>query len=212
MLKIKYGVCALLLAIIAVFTLIVPKVYAMWQYAQGDSLDAQLNAGITYIDFEYKPEDVLPGDKESTELHTNHYNLIMSIVNHVDYGLNASKKPIIRELLLENHGVVYGDQSVSGGNLKHMLLNTSDVNALMYVVEYVNDTHFVAYTFVENQLTSSNVGNYIQVYKTLLVKENNKWSATLSYEGRAKVFRPGVVSYSIDVTTWEDYVYPKTTD
>ena len=129
----------------------------------------------------------------------------MSIVNHVDYGLNANKKPIIRNLLLKDRvGIVYGDQSVSGGNLKHMLLNTSDVNALMYAVEYVSDTEFNAYTFIESELDSDNVGSYIQVYKTTIVNDGG-WKATLSYEGRAKVCRPGVVSYSVDVTTWEPY-------
>ena len=183
-------------------------VFAAWHYATSFAYGDNENANISIIEFKYNPEEVLPSDKEDTELHLNHYNLINSIVNHIDYGLNANKKPIIRNLLLDEHGVVYGNQSVSGGNLKHMLLNTSDVNALMFVVEYVSDTEFNAYTFIEREASSSNVGNYIQVYKTIIVKEST-WKAMLSYEGRAKVFRPGVVSYSIDVTTWESFQYPK---
>ena len=184
-------------------------VVATWVYSNEPSIGAEDDTHAGIIPFEYKPVEILPSDKEDTQLHVNHFNLISSIVNHVDYGLNANKKPIIRELLLDDHGVVYGDQNVSGGNLKHMLLNTSDVNALMYVVEYVTDTEFNAYTFVDAEADSDNVGQYIQVYKTV-IKKNTKWEATLSYEGRAKVFRPGVVSYSIDVTTWENYHYTTT--
>ena len=179
-------------------------VFATWYYSIEISVGADREALIGIIEFEYKPEEVLPGEEQDTKLHENHFNLITSIVNHIDYGLNATKKPIVKELLLENHGVVYGDQNVQGGNLKHMLLNTSDVNKLMYVVEYVSDTEFIAYTFSQNDLTSINVGQYIQVYKTV-IKYSNKWEATLSYEGRAKVFEPGIVSYSIEVKTWEHF-------
>ena len=198
----------LLLSIVLIMSFTCLGVYATWTYNAFID-DAETPIIPIVKEFEYRPEEVLPGDKEDTKLHENHYNLLTSIVSHVDYGLNASKKPIIRELLLDGHGVVYGDQNVSGGNLKHMLLNTSDVNALMFVVEYVSDTEFNAYTFVDKEANSDSVGQYIQVYKTV-IKKNTKWESTLSYEGRAKVFRPGIVSYSIDVKTWEHYVYPKT--
>ena len=194
--------------LVLVFTFVLStagSVFGSWLYYLEPTGMAQGEAFVDVGLFDYPPEEVLPGDKEATNLHENHFNLINSIVNHVDYGLNASKKPIIRELLLANHGVVYGDQNVSGGNLKHMLLNTSDVNALMYVVEYVSDTEFIAYTFHQNELGSGNLGAYIEVYKTIIVKDG-KWKATTSYKGKAKVVRPGVVSYSIDVKTWE-YVH-----
>ena len=205
----KFTKFPLLILTLLFCTITTSGVFATWYYSNEPAIGAEDDSHVGIILFDYKPSEILPGDEEDTKLHENHYNLLTSIVNHVDYGLNASKKPIIRELLLEDHGVVYGDQNVSGGNLKHMLLNTSDVNALMYVVEYVSDTEFNTYTFVDKEANSDSVGQYIQVYKTI-IKKNTKWEATLSYEGRAKVFRPGIVSYSIDVKTWEYYAYPKT--
>lgn len=39
------------------------------------------------------------------------------------------------------------------------------------------------------------------VYKTKIVKES-QWLAKESFAGKAKVFYPKAVDYSIDVTTW----------
>ena len=181
----------------------IPGVFATWNYSLFPITEEQLfisTGGLA--EFYYKPEEILPGEEEDTQLHQNHYNLLQNIVNHIDYGLNATKKPIIRNLLLENHGVVYSEQNVQGGNLKHMMLNTSDVDRLGFVVQYVSDTEFAAYTFSSTQLTSK-VGSYIEVYKTQIIYENGKWKDVRSFTGIAIVFRPQVVPLSIDVTTWQ---------
>ena len=198
----KYSIRALALILMIVMCACTVSVYAAWSFATDTPDSTQSGLSIGIIAFEYTPDVILPGDQNATNLHTNHYNLINSIVNHVDYGLNASKKPIIRKLLEDGAGVVYSDQSVSGGNLKHMLLNTSDVEALAFVVQYSTATEFIAYTFVKNEADRDNIGNYITVYKTVIEKKSTRWEATTSYKGEAKVFDPGIVESSIDVTTW----------
>ena len=199
----KYSTKILTLLIALVMCLATASAYAVWTYASEPTNSTQNALSLGGIPFKYAPSQILPGDQDSTDLHSNHLNLIGNIVNHIDYGLNATKKPIIREMLEEGAGVVYSGQNVQGGNLKHMLVNTSDVDALAFVVQYSTATEFIAYTFCENDANGDNLGDYIEVYKTVIEKKNTKWEATLSYKGEAKVFDPGIVSYSIDVTTWK---------
>ena len=193
----------LCLLLLIVSLALIPGVSASWKYS-GETLEQQnTNLSMVMDEFYYAPEEVLPGDDGATELHQNHYNLVTNIVNHVTYGLNATSKPIVRKLLEDGAGVVYSNQNVQGGNLKHMLLSSSDVEKLMFAVEYVTATEYHAYTFASTYVTSNNVGNYIVAYKTVMVKgENGKWVATTSYVGQAQVFRTPVSVLSINVKTW----------
>ena len=115
-----------ILGVIAIIIVSTFGVYAGWLYT-GPVDDSTSTVDVSLGVFEYKPEEVLPGGDEATKLHENHNNLVNNIVNHIDYGLNATKKPIVRKLLEDGAGVVYCDQNVSGGNLKHMMLDSSDV-------------------------------------------------------------------------------------
>ena len=201
----------LLLSIVLIMSFTCLGVYATWTYnAFIDDVETPIIPIVK--EFEYRPEEVLPGDKEDTQLHENHYNLLTSIVNHVDYGLNASKKPIIRELLLKEHGVVYGDQNVSGGNLKHVLAAESSVaGGVQFAMKRISDTEYHTFTFVQSELNNTTQGNYLEVYKTVMVYSadaNGKvcWHAPLGYKGRAKAAwcetdKKDV--YSIDVNSWE---------
>jgi hypothetical protein len=48
------------------------------------------------------------------------------------------------------------------------------VNALLeFAVEYKTETEYIAYTFSDDYVYSNNVGNYIVVYKTIMVKGEN---------------------------------------
>ncbi len=192
------------LAIIMCFTMLlsIGGVYATWQYSFLPVAGQDVQVGVGLIDFYYKPEEILPGGDDATTLHENHLNLINNIVNHIDYGLNATKKPIVLELLLEEKDKVYSNQNVTGGNLKHMLLDSSDVENLMFVVEYISDVEFAAYTFSGKQATYSNMDAYVTVYKTQIIKEDGRWKATRSFSGQAKVFRPTVVNISVNIDTW----------
>lgn len=60
----------------------------------------------------------------------------------------------------------------------------------------------MADTFGEAESRDNPLGEYIEVYKTVLVKENGVWDASKSYLGEAKVFYSAVSIRSIDITTW----------
>ena len=200
--KVKHlPLLGLLLFIISVA--FVPGVYATYYYTQTGPDDVETSFDKEFIEFYYKPEEILPSGGNATQLHENHLNLIKNIVDHIDYGLNATKKPLVRELLEDGAGVVYSNQNVSGGNLKHMLLGSSDVENLMFAVEYVSDTEYNAYTFSGNDADYDNVDEYITVYKTQIVKgENNKWTSVRSFQGKAQVGRMHSGGLSINVKTW----------
>ena len=192
---------SLLLLIISVA--FIPGVYATFKYAQTGPDDVAISIPIELVEFYYKPEEVLPSGGNATQLHENHFNLVKNIVDHIDYGLNATKKPLIRKLLEDGAGVVYSNQNVSGGNLKHMMLDSSDVENLMFAVEYVSDTEYNAYTFSGNDADYDTLDQYITVYKTQIIKgENNKWVAERSFMGKAQVFRAHSDGISVNVKTW----------
>ena len=186
---------------------LIPGVFATWRYAIDPIQEQQTTFSPTIAEFYYKPESVLPGgtgNTDSVELVGNHLNLVNIIVAHVTYGLNATSKPIIKNLLLKDKDMVYSEQNVQGGNLKHMLLSQNESEKLMFVVVYVSDTHFDAYTFSTYEVSNTTIGNYVTVYKTKLVYENGKWRTDVAFVGKAKLFNPDVkgVSKSIDVSTW----------
>ena len=133
----------------------------------------------------------------------NHYSLIEKILNEASYGLNATKKPIVHELLTKPGDVVYCNQTVQGGNLKHMLLDAAEgAEFLYFVVTKISDTEYHAFTFVEDALGGP-YGSEIEVYKTVMVcGDNGIWTAPNSYKGYAKINEPVVVSRGIDVTSW----------
>ena len=180
---------------------VIPGVYASWHYAEMPPLVQSADILLGIHDFYYPPEEILPSDKEATDLHENHYSLVTDIVDHRDYGLNATKKAIIREMLENGAGVVYSNQNVQGGNLKFI---GDEYSGLMFAVAYSTATEYIAYTFANDYVTTSNIGNYITVYKTIMVKDAyGEWSATTSFEGKAKVYKPAVANGpSIDVTSW----------
>ena len=73
---------------------------AQWIYPDLSlSLGDSNGANIILQEFEYTPDEVLPGgdqNDQEVEVGQNHNSLIDRIVNHVDYGLNATKKPIVK--------------------------------------------------------------------------------------------------------------------
>jgi hypothetical protein len=185
--------------------LAVGGVSAGWTYALNHVDQTSSTAGIGLSEFEFAPEEILPDDGTGDHAGENHLMLIDNVVNHVTYGLNSNKKPIIKNLLLDGEALVYSQQNVQGGNLKHLLLSGAQVNRLDFVVQRVSDTEFSCYTFQSNMLTSSYYDQPILVFKTKIVYENGKWDATVSYEGEAPVTRVSVKNstfYSVNVNEW----------
>ena len=193
----------ILLALILTFSTV--GVWASWNYATGDANTQKAGVTAGLLIFEYTVEEILPG-VGMDQVGQNHQKVIDVIVNDRKYGLNATQKPIIKELLLEEgEGVAYALQHVTGGNLKNMLPKSSSTDAVEFAVEYVSDTQLVAYTYY--RLEGSNVadGTIVDCYKTVIVYESGKWKATIAYPGKAPV---DTITYNgkrfraVDVTKW----------
>ena len=175
-----------------VLLLSVGGVYATWQYAHDPVQSKSTDLNPTMDVFDYPPEEVLPGgdenqedDKEEVDLNnTNHFSLIDLLLNaEKGYGLNR-KNSFLYELL-EDDGVVYSNQHVTGGNLKFVLDDKNNTSGLYYCVEWISETECHAYTFTVAELaTAGGSVTEIVAYKTILVK-TDQWRATTSYKGYA---------------------------
>ncbi len=199
----------IILVIILMLCPLVVSLNAEWIYPDMSlSLEKDSDINVELIEFEYTPEEILPGgnNNEQVQVGQNHLLLIKNVVDHVTYGLNATSKPIVRELLEDGATAVYSNQNVSGGNLKHMLIQDSSMEALDFAVKYETSTFYSTFTFESKWISSnSNVGKEIDVYKTDMIYENGTWVAKRSYKGTAKVARVTVKNkqiINIDVFSW----------
>ncbi len=207
----------IIIAVLIMVSTLVVGVNAEWIYP-----DMSINFGeeadfnVELNEFEYTPEEVLPGgdNNEQIEVGENHLLLIKNIVDHITYGLNATSKPIVRELLEDGVAVVYSNQNVSGGNLKHMLIDDSSMDRLDFAVKYETDTLYSTFTFASMYLYDSYVGQTIDVYKTDMVYENGKWVAKRSSKGTVKVANVkggNKQIINIDVYSWAEQKSTTTT-
>lgn len=181
-------------------------VFATWHYAYGTVANVKEDLSVSLSEFEWKPDEILPTESEIGE---NHLALIELILNESKkgYGLNYDNKYVLEEYL-ENHGIIFSNQKVTGGNLKFV---SDETNQLYYCVEKISDTMYYAYTFSYNNLNSvKGTTTVMPVYRTVLEK-TDIWRAPRSYFGYAqtKLLRafgaentPGTLEYSIDVSTW----------
>ena len=181
---------------------------AEWIYPDMSiSYEKDSQTEVTLNEFGYAPEEVLPGGDNDEEVIVgeNHLMLIQNIVDHVTYGLNATDKPIVREYLENGVGVVYSNQKVSGGNLKHMLIDDYRMEKLDFAVKYETSSFYTSYTFESKYLETQYLGSIIACYKTDMVKEGNIWVAKRSYHGTVKVATvraEGKQIINVDVSTW----------
>ena len=190
---------------------LVSGVYATWLYA-GSPLDpAEQQIGLFLSEFDYSPEEILPGgENEAPEIGQDHLALIDLILNDQDYGLNSGSKTVLHDYL-EDEGVVYSNQKVSGGNLRHLLNPTANTHNMYYCLEKVSDTVYYAYTFSIDELSTAG-GSTVEIvaYRTVLEK-TDKWNAITSHYGRARTRTlrdlgtsadSNAIPYSIDMSTW----------
>ena len=194
-----------MLLIVFASMLAVGGVSATWTYTEKRVDDIDNNFGVNIGEFEFKPEEILPDDEEADQAGQNHVTLLDRIVNHITYGLNSNSKPIVNDLLQSGTAVVYSQQNVQGGNLKHLLVSGATVDKLDFAIAYVSATEYACYTFSSAELTNSNIGTNILAYKTKIVKENGKWVETFSYEGKATVTSVNVKNsniITINVNSW----------
>ena len=176
---------AIIVAIMSLFVS-VGGLTATWLLAEGPAApdDEGLNVQLTV--FNYAPEEILPDSPESDQLLENHFDLIQKILYEASYGLNATKKPIIHNLLNNKGDIVYCTQNVQGGNLKHLMIDGTYAANLLFAIEYVSDYEYNTYTFRAADAKDNPKGTAIEVYKTVMVSEDKKaWTAPYSYKGVA---------------------------
>ncbi len=206
--RIKIFTRLLLVVVLSVFFCTIVGAVATWRFSELPAVGMGNDFNVTLNVFDFKPSEILPSDKEDTQLHSNQYNLIESIVNHKDYGLNATKKPIVRELLEDGAGVVYGNQNVQGGNLKHLMIDGTYAYGLLFQIEYVSETEYITYTYVGSDVKLAKLESEIVVYKTIMRKgDNKKWTAPVSYYGKAPVVSvktQNATLRAIDSSRWHD--------
>ncbi len=183
--------------------------YGLFYYQNEDPDDVSINQGIQLLAFHYPPEQVIPGGggNGSVPLGENHLELVTNIVEHTNYGLNADKKPIIHNVLSSDGKIIYCDQTVQGGNLKHLAIDSSDnADRLYFVILRKSDSEYHTFTMTQNDIGFP-IGTRITVYMTVMVKdEKGVWSSSYSFKGTAEVNDPGIVSRAIDVHSFvSDY-------
>ena len=189
--------CFYLVICVMVSVLLIPGVFATWDYSYTNPGGPDSFAS-SLVMFGYTPEEILPDGDDVSVIGENHLTLIHTVLNHSSYGLNATKKPVIHNTLSSSGAILYCDQNVKGGNLKHLMIDgVSESEKLYFVILKVSDIEYHIFTLADADLDKS-VGTEIEVYRTYFIKnEKGVWEDTVSYRGYAKVN-----SKAIDITTW----------
>lgn len=193
--------------IFLVLAMVVPGVYGNWSYYIDSPVVDEANRGIILGGFYYNSQEILPDSSEDIKNKENHYLLIENILNHNKYGLNSNDKEVIHNYLGEDGNILYGQQSVSGGNLKHVLVKNTSAENVQFVITRISATEYHAYTYKIADLNGTAMGSYLEVYKTILVYGEHEdgeaeWHLHGSLHGYAQAFAPKVVSKSVDITTF----------
>ena len=193
--------------IFLVLAMVVPGVYGNWSYYIDSPVVDEANRGIILGGFYYNSQEILPDSSEDIKNKENHYLLIENILNHNKYGLNSNDKEVIHNYLGEDGNILYGQQNVSGGNLKHVLVKNTSAENVQFVITRISATEYHAYTYKVADLNGTAMGSYLEVYKTILVYGEHEdgeaeWHLHGSLHGYAQAFAPKVVSKSVDITTF----------
>lgn len=187
--KVKRLSTLLMIFVLVVIMATIAGVYAEWYYAVGKANHEEANLALGMTAFAYAPEEVLP-DEEQDKLKENHFYLVDNILHHSRYGVNGGDKDVIHSYL-EDFGAVYGNQNVSGGNLKFVLAAENSVAGnVQFMMVKISDTEYHAYTFSAVELEDKLNGDIIEVYKTIMVygddgQGDEVWYAPKSFKGEA---------------------------
>lgn len=134
--------------------------------------------------------------------------------NRKGYGLNnTSQKGTEVYNNLKKHKILYADDNIQGGNLKHLVeaVNSVATSALTFVYEYLSETEINLYTYEEKYSDSDSVGEVVTVYKTEFRRETvgngyTEWKTKSTQHGNATIKRiqtaSGTTVYSIQLTDW----------
>ena len=157
---------------------------ATWRYTIGSPDPALTVNGMGINPFLYKPEEVLPDEDEAAKIQQNHMDLLYNILHLSKYGLNPGS---VLENAVASFGVLRSQENISGGNLKH-LFTTKESQLLDFALAYENDTQYVLYTFVTEDLEGGTVDSTrVPVFKILITYEDGKWDSPGAYAGHAVI-------------------------
>ena len=189
--------CSIFLTILMFFAS-VSGVFATWFMAEETPTSVNKSQNITLSEFIWKPEEILP----SVTPGQNFLDLYESILENVKGGLNSSKDTLENAVLKASNGLVHCNQNVQGGNLKHLFI-TEASRELDFIVQHISATNFKLYIYKQTDTNGAVGTTQIQVYMTLLIKENNVWVGQETQLGMATLqYFPNTNFIAIDVSTW----------
>ena len=175
-----------------------------------------------YDSYQQKPESLdaildvhfgLSGEEAGTDYESY---ITAFLTNRNGYGLNDTNGKGLEVLSnLEDHGMLYADDNLKGGNLKHLLnaVNSTQTDNLTFIYDYISDTEVVLYTYEEKYNDNDCVNQTITVYKTIFSRQAvgsssyTKWEPSNQIKGTAVVKRvttpAGTTIYAADLSTWQ---------
>ena len=137
----------------------------------------------------------------------NHRALIINILEEASYGLNATKKPVIHNTLNYDGAVIYAEQNVQGGNLKHILIDGTSSSRLLFQIHREKEGRYITLTYSYADLYGATINEtHIEAFVTIMVEgTDGVWSAIESYGGTALVKRNnGSIRY-VDINSFMHY-------
>ena len=183
---------------------------------------ASLDITFKYKEYQQNPETLsaildvhfgLAGEDEGTD-YESYIHAFLTNVN--GYGLNDTNKKGTEVLSnLQDHGMLFADDNLKGGNLKHLLnaVNSTQTEGLTFIYDYVSETEVILYTYEEKYNSSSYRNQSITLYKTIFSRESvgsgsyTKWEPSSHIKGTATVKQlktpAGTTVYAADVSTWK---------
>ena len=187
------------LLLMLVFLSSISGVFATWNFAEEPATDSTSSLNVNINEFVWAPEEILP----TVTPGQNFLDLYDSILNNSKAGLNSSKNIIFKAVSDSKYGLLHSSQNVQGGNLKHLFV-TSASRELDFVVQYISDNELRLYLYKEADTTGAINVTKINVYMTIVKKENNAWNGVETQFGTATLqYFPGTNVVSIDVDSWE---------
>ena len=184
-------------------------VQALFAYAGGVN-DAFGNKNVV-AQFAYAPEEVLPDSPEDKTNQTSHMSALDEVLFNTKMGMNMGKGDKIQDNI-EQKGLLSYLDTVTGGQLKHLIDVSESAKNLGLTYEYIDEDSFYVYTYYR---LDHMPGAYIIAYRTIIKRNSDRtidknndgkmdlWVAAGSIKGQAPAVRYSGNQYRIDAEKWE---------
>lgn len=167
--------------------LMIGSVSAQWLFTDETVPANEETIGLTLTSWLYSSEEVLPNE---VSLGESHLDLIQGILgenpnvnkNHSINGKDAIENAVKKQQTL------YWFENITGSNLKHTF-TTETSKEVEFVMSYDSETgNILLFTYRKEDLNLVSLGvTNIEVYVTVLVKENDEWNDLGSMVGHSVV-------------------------